>query len=285
MLNPDIDRSIKSCYQDLKKQVTGAKDKIDVLRERMSAEAIRRFDQAEDVYGGPIGYLKRDVAREYIVTIVDNRPRLKDKIGVRTKQSTQRQKVTIRALLQEQFEMATEADWSPLTAATIVTRFGAEAAALVQRSLVSRWLSRRIWRGTSPIDFTLKLRFEAERDALREVKLPCMELQRLNLPYVGNKVAGEMFLSPPGPAPIQLGTPEDKGMGEIINITIGGLVYIKRCVVKRVSVTYHDRFEVGGNPLGADVLINFQTYEIMTKESLDTGVYEAPKLGADTPGI
>ncbi len=285
MLNPDIDRSIKSCVQDLKKMVTGAKDKMDVLREKYSAEATRRFDQAEDVYGGPIGYTKRDVAREYIVTIVDNRPRLQNKIGVRTKQSTQRQKVIIRALLQEKFEMATESDWAPLTAATIVTRMGAETAALFQRSLVSRWLSRRIWRGTSPIDFTLKLRFEAESDALREVKLPCVELQRLNLPYVGNKVAGEYFLSPPGPAPIQLGTPDDKGFGEIINITIGGLVYIKRCVVKRVAVTYHDRFEIGGLPMGADVLINFQTYEIMTKESLDSGVYDAPKMGADTPGI
>lgn len=285
MPSKDVDRTVKDVYDKLKASVVETKTKVDELRERISEKAVRSFDRAEDIYGGPIGYTKRDVAREYIVTIIDNRPRLKDKVGVRTKQSTQRQKVTIRALLQEKFEMATESDWSPLTAATIVTRFGSEAAALVQRSLVSRWLSRRIWRGTTPIDFTLNLKFEAERDPLREVKLPCIELQRLNLPYVGLKTAGEMFLSPPGPAPIQLGTPEDKGMGEIINITIGGLVYIKRCVVKRVNVVYHPRFGIGGLPMGADVSINFQTFEIMTKESLDTGVYDALQLAADTPGI
>ena len=146
-------------------------------------------------YGGDLGYQGRDIGEEYVIKITDYRPPLQNETGVRSK-AAYAPPIIIRALLQEKIDMTTEADWAPLTASSIVTGFASEVAQWLGRSLTNRWLSRRIWRGTSPIDFTLNLRFEAEYDAMKEVVMPCRELQRMALPFVGNKKLGEFFLSP-----------------------------------------------------------------------------------------
>jgi hypothetical protein len=246
-----------------------------------------------------LGYQGQDVGSEYVITIVNLRPWLKgekDRLGVKTKKPHS-SPIVIRALLQEKIDMSTQSDWAPLTAASVVTSFASEIAALGGRTLVNRWISRRIWRGTSPIEFTLNLRFEAENDAMREVLMPCKELQRMALPFTGDKILGEFFLSPPGPSPIQWGAKADdvalgtSGRGEIIDVKIGNLLYIRRCVVKRINVSYFPRFEVGGNPLGAVVSVNFETFEISTKETLDTEVYnilrtnKLTKIGSESASV
>jgi hypothetical protein len=131
------------------------------------------------------------------------------------------------------------------------------------------------------MNFVLNLKFCAEFDTEREVLLPCKELHRMNLPYRGEKKFGDWFLSPPGPAPIQFWTPGEKGRGEIITIDIGGLVRIKNCVVKNSKVKYINRYEAGGGPLEAVVSIHFQTFEIITKEALDTEVYDPSNINTD----
>lgn len=266
---------------------------LDIVKSASSAS--KRIDNViEDyrrgIYSGPIGYAGKDVGSEYIITIYDKRDRLandSERTGVNMKRS-KAPEIVIKALLQEKIDLATEADWAPLTAASVITGFSQELAALGGRSLANRWLSRRIWRGTSPIDFTLNLRFEAINSAMREVVMPCRELQRMSLPYVGDKALGEFFLSPPGPSPIQIGIKADGktaieagSRGEIIDIKIGKLLFIRRCVVKRVNISYFPRFEAGGNPLGAQVQINFQTFEIITKEDLDSQVYHEVKTNTE----
>lgn len=237
------------------------------------------YISAEDVYSGPIGYMGRAVGPEYIITITDNRPRLHQATAaVRSRLNAKRQKVVIRALLQEQFDMTTEANWAPFSAASFVSGFTNELSQLITgRAMVNRWLTRRIWRGSSPLDFTLNMRFEAEDNTSREVLAPCKELHRMCLPYRGEKAMGQFFLSPPGPSPFTHWARKGESIGEIIDISIGGLVYIKRCVVKSVKVSFFNRFEIGGNPVGANVQINFQTFEIQTKESIDTEVYSPLK--------
>lgn len=244
-----------------------------------------------EVPRGPLGYLGKDVGEEYIVTITDNRPELYTPTGV-SRRKTMAQPVVIKALLQEKISLTTEAEWSPLTAASIVRDVGREVGGWLGRSLVSKFLTRRIWRGTSPLDFTLNLRFEAETDAQREVLSPCKELHRMVLPYRGSKALGAQFLSPPGPyigdyakgGESFWNNPSSTfGRGEIIDIQIGGLMLIKRVIVKKVTVEYHPRFAKGGAPMGANVSINFQTFEILTKESLDSEVYEPLKTQVASP--
>lgn len=229
--------------------------------------------------GGVLGYQGKDVGEEYIVKIRDKRPWLKDeqqKKGVKSK-SPSAPPIVIRALLQEKIDMGTESTWRPLTAASVVTGLASEISALVGRTFANRWISRRVWDGTSPLKFTLNLRFEAENDPIREVLLPCRELQRMCLPFVGDKVLGEYFLSPPGPLMFNwsaaLGIEALPGGGEEIDVRIGNLLWIRKCVVQEVIISFAKKFDKDGNPLEASVSMKFETYEIQTKESLDKDVY------------
>jgi hypothetical protein len=246
----------------------------------------RNYGSTSDPYGGYIGYIGTDVGPEYVITITSNSPELYtvSNGGVRSGAGTARRQVKIRTVLQEKFEMGVESDWSPLTAASLVTNITRTVAAAAGRTPVNRWVTRRIWHGTTPLDFTLHLRFQAETDARREVLLPCQELQRMCLPYIGDKYKGTWFLSPPGPSAFQFWSPEDLGRGEIITITVGSFIRITKCVVRTAQISYDPVFQVGGMPLYATANLHFQTFEIQTKESLDTEVYVASGR-ADVNGV
>ena len=229
--------------------------------------------------GGVLGYQGKDVGEEYIIKIRDTRPWLQneqEQKGVKSK-SPNAPPTVIRAILQEKVEMGTESTWRPMTAASVINTLSREAAALAGRTFANRWLSRRVWDGTSPLKFTLNLRFEAENDPIREVLLPCRELQRMCLPFVGEKVLGEFFLSPPGPLMFNwagsLGMEVLPGGGEIIDIRIGNLLWVRKCVVHEAMISFAKKFDTNGNPLEAFASMKFETYEIQTKESLDSNVY------------
>ena len=225
---------------------------------------VKNYGRTEDPYAGPIGYMQEDVGEEYIILIHDDSPMLYQGGGVRTS-TKKRREVLIRTVMQEKFEMSTKSEWRPMTAATLLTRLGIEPTAWFGRTPLNRWVTRRVWTGTTPLQFSLNLKFIAENDAEREVLLPCQELQRMCLPYRGEKVKGDWFLSPPGPSMIQWWAPEHSGRGEIITITIGSLLQIQKCVVHDVKVTYPPAFIAGGLPKWAAVNITFETFEIQTK--------------------
>lgn len=231
------------------------------------------------VGGGVLGYQGKDTGEAYIVRIRDKRPWLRDeqqKRGVKSKSPTA-PPIEIRALLQEKVDMGTESIWRSLSAASVADDLTKGIAALLGRSPVNRWLTRRIWDGTSPLRFTLNLKFVAELDPIREVLLPCRELQRMCLPFVGDKRLGEYFLSPPGPLAFDwaqfLGTDSLPGGGEEIDVRIGKLLWIRKCVVQEAIISYAKKFDKAGNPLEATATMKFETYEIQTKESLDKDVY------------
>jgi hypothetical protein len=80
------------------------------------------------------------------------------------------------------------------------------------------------------------------------------------------------FLAPPGPK-FFTKSGDAEAQGEVVNIYIGKYLLIKKCIVKDVIVKTPPRFESGGQPVGAIVSIHFQTYEIVTKDTLDSDVY------------
>jgi len=133
------------------------------------------------------------------------------------------------------------------------------------------------------LTFTLNLHFEAEYDAYREVKAPCMELQRLDLPYRGTGKAGEWFLSPPGPSPFQFWQPGSKFNGELIHVKIGKLLNIRHAVVKEANVKIFNRFGKGGKMMGGICTLTFETFEIQTKESLNSEVWNGESTVDDSP--
>lgn len=230
-----------------------------------------------------LGDWRSDLPDQYAVTIIDRRPKAyTDAAGVPWV-------VTIRASLQEKISTRTEATWSPLTAGAFAQKiFGGLMQYITERSLVSQYASRRIWTGSTPLDFTLNLKFEAVKDTGKEVLRPIVELQRMSLPFSGvddatgsvRRFLAKAFLYPPGPDPfagVRIGeireyfteykhTPD---YYEDITVNIGRIMEIKRSVVKDVMIQQSPKFDRWGRPVEAIATVHFQTFEIVTKEDID----------------
>ena len=240
----------------------------------------------KDVENVMLGYQGKDIPEEYIVEIHDRRPAsYVESQGTGVYKGTSkykfREEVTIRALLQHNVDIKTTAQWSPMTAANFSPKMVAEVTQLVAgRALVTKWGSRQIWMGTSPLDFTINLRFEAINDPEKEVLAPCRELQRMILPYTRGKHGDKWLMLPPGPLATggirkHFGAADE---GEIISIRIGKLLSMNKVIIRDINHTFMNRFEKGGNPVSANVAIHFQTYEVLTKNSLEDELYHTSKM-------
>jgi len=235
-----------------------------------------------------LGWQGTDVPEEYVVEIRDQRPaNYIESQGTGVYKGTSKYKfkelVVIRGLLQHNIDIKTTAQWSPLSAANFATKFATEVTQLVTgRALVTKWGSRQVWMGTSPLDFTINLRFEAINDPEKEVLEPCRELQRMILPYTKGKAGDVLPMFPPGPLATGgirawfRGTPQTEG--EIISVRIGKLLKMSRVIIRDINHTFMNRFEEGGNPMSANVAIHFQTFEVLTKNSLEDELYHVSKV-------
>jgi len=232
-----------------------------------------------------LGYLGTDIKPEYLIAIKNIFP-----VDYANSQSDnlQSSSVVIRAPLAEKVGFKMESQWSTIARISAIT-VEAQAIALAStgRALSSRWLTRKIWMGTTPLDFTLNLQFRAESDPNLEVVQPCVELQRMILPYSGGKTAGNAFLTPPGPSPFKEITEvvDWASDGEITYISIGMLLLIKRAIVKDVVIEYLPGFTKSGLPIAANAAVHFQTYEILTKESLNSNANEGGVYNLNSSSI
>ena len=211
-----------------------------------------------------LGYQGTDIKQAYLVAIKNILPR---DYGTNTGESS----ITIKAPLAEKFSMKIESQWSPIVSGNVISTFANAVTQLVaQRSLATKYMSRRIWTGTNPLDFTLNLQFRAIKDADLEVVRPCQELQRMALPYMGDSRLDGLFLHPPGPSPYKEASENFKffNEGEITYVAIGNLLLMKRVVIKDVTIEFLPQFTKEGKPIAANAAVHFQTYEILTKETL-----------------
>jgi len=156
-----------------------------------------------------------------------------------------------------------------------------------RRALTSKWATRRMWMGSSPISLTLPLKFAAINDAYFEVLLPLIKLQQMALPaQAKNNVGGsaglgskaynmtrDLFsLEPPGPDPYQASFLDNirniRGEGlEEISIEVGKLFRFPSVIIRDVAVEMSD-FAKGGYPTNGVATVSFETFEMVTKEDL-----------------
>lgn len=180
--------------------------------------------------------------------------------------------IQIYAVMQDATNLSVESAWEtfPALEGALSEMANIAAQALVHRSLVSRFSSRRYWKGTEPIQIKLTMRFEAIQDAFRDVIEPTLQLQQLALPTkAGLDWGGAEPLNPPGPSPFKLpnmSSPMDRG--EEITIKIGRFLLFSSVIVKSASVSYDTRVDINGSPISAVADMTFQTYSIFTKENL-----------------
>lgn len=193
----------------------------------------------------------------------------------------QKYHVVIKALVQDDISFNTEALWSPSAAVSVIRQTSGQTMELLTgRTLVNRFVSRKMWGGTTPLDFTLNLRFGSIENNFRDVVWPCVELQRMILPSSGGRnTIGEWFLLPPGPNPFYIKAIKSMQEGEIINVRIGKFINVKKVVLKSMSLKFSPHFLEGGAPLSILATINFSAFDIFTKETLQQDMYDTNSIG------
>jgi hypothetical protein len=185
----------------------------------------------------------------------------------------------VYAFLQENVKMGVRSHWGSIAQGFGgLNDFANEGLQfLAFRSIVSTVGTRRKWTGSDPVNISLKLRFEAFDNPKSDVVDACRVLQKLTLPRKGLN-SGGWFLVPPGPNPFAMqGITNGDKLGELTTIRVGQFLIFNRVIIDSVDVTFDPRMGVTG-PIGATVILQFSTYEILTKDMLDD-VYLIPSEG------
>ena len=176
--------------------------------------------------------------------------------------------LTVNAYLQKEFNLDVASSWGDVGAGTPKSSADNDVQAIsgligMQRSLVSTVNSRRKWTGSTAVKISMVLKFEAINNITNEVILPCMKLQQLALPREGNTFG--FFLIPPGPNPFSIGS---IARGDKISLSIGGnFLTFDYIIITGVGVKFQNRMGTQG-PIGAEVTISMETYEMLTQEKL-----------------
>jgi len=220
---------------------------------------------------GDFGYVGQSVNPNYVIII-----------------RSQQLMCSVRALLQDKFTMKATSEWrSVFGGGRISSRIQEGIQYLTGRALVNKLMSRRIWSGTSPLTFTIPLKFEALDDALSEVFLPCLKLEQMVLPTQfdtnstgevavegqGRGLLNRFSVTPPGPSPYEdlPGWKDDdsrrKG-SERISVSIGNLVNFPNVIMREVTIDLANKFTEEGHPVSGTANIVFETYTMLTKEDV-----------------
>lgn len=174
----------------------------------------------------------------------------------------------IAGSLQEKLVLRITSDWEPIINKQVSNLVESILQASTGRSAASEITSRRIWRGTTPLKLDILLKFEAVVDAYREVTEPARKLQQLAAPTKGDNVLrGDVkipLLEPPGPSPFR----EIGRDSEQINIRIGPKWFFSNVILREVAVEYSTEVTPDGDPISAEARLEFETYEIITKEKI-----------------
>lgn len=203
------------------------------------------------------------ISNRYVVTI-NSKP-----AGALAENASKLEKPhTIYAYLQEKITFTCASNWGNVGQMFEgITDFSSTVSqSFTQHSFESTIASRRKWTGSEPIKITMKLKFEAIDDVENEVLTPCSALQALTLPRNGlNMMGSSFFLVPPGPSPFKWFKGQERG--DEISINVGNFIFFNSVIVTSVEVVYDSRMSNLG-PIGADVTLQLESYEMLTKKGL-----------------
>ena len=142
-----------------------------------------------------------------------------------------RNRVTIKSPLQEDIHLKVNSQWVPLLPHNLLTTANllVQATTLGRRSFITKATTRRIWTGSSPMRLSLKMRFEAVEDEIKEVAFPLYYLSAMALPSQRNLTEKEMNASVNGSLGLKIGGLIGKGLKKLSEkaediATLGGII-------------------------------------------------------------
>lgn len=113
-------------------------------------------------------------------------------------------------------------------------------------------LSYQMWMGTTPLEFSLTLLFDAENSAIDDVFKPINALMGMALP--GNQGVGPTtVLTAPGP--IRGGTSGDGS----VTIRVGRMFTFEHCAIVSATENIESRLEKSGYPIAAELEVTIRT--------------------------
>jgi len=264
------------------------------------------FDLIQQVENTAMGYAKELVLTKLPLASLLNSIQKPYRIIVRSGELMKNNlyEGIVVAKLQDNFSLSIDSKWhnflEGITSSTVGQLMNQAMQAFSQYSLQMAVTSRRIWISTSPVSITLPMIFATETDPITDVVDQCRRLQLMALPSEPN--AGG-FLVPPGPSPyknlevyvpkVGAGDFQIKGTGKTysidnaltggdqIDISIGEFLYFDNVIIKSVNITYDSRMSASpqrGRPIAAKADVNFETYQMMTKESMQKAYDNAVKF-------
>jgi hypothetical protein len=203
--------------------------------------------------------------------------------------------VKVIGVLQEKTQFTITSEWGSFIPIGGLQNTSNQMAQLFGgRTLMTKWMSRRIWKGTSPISILLDFHFQSITDTKKNVIYPTQALMAMCLPSTASvdlkfNVLGKSadlgslpLLKAPGPSPFEWKDAADavKGMGagqalpglqggDKISLSIGKHLFFNSVIVKRVTPIFDTKMDKEGWPISSNVSVEFETYEVITKEDLD----------------
>jgi len=187
----------------------------------------------------------------------------------------------IYAVIPEQIRFLVNSSWEPFPGLGMFSDLvELIPQALFGVTLVQPWMKRRMWRGSTPVQMQVQMKFVAYDNTMNNVVTPCMYLQQMALPHESfsldyvenegtkNESSERLFTaySPPGPSPFTVF--DNMGGGDKIDITFGSFLQFESVIISESEVIFDSRFTPSGFPISAMANITFETFEMMTKEKL-----------------
>lgn len=147
------------------------------------------------------------------------------------------------------------------------------------------WATSHVWRGSSGIEVTLEMRFDAWSDAAKDVIQPIANLVKMFSPTAGpnatlsgiiasipglsqfaNNSNVNNFLAPPGPTPYDQykGTASSK----TITVQIGNALRVTNLIPVNLGWEFENRFVQTGNPICALVTASFMSFTLPTQADI-----------------
>ncbi len=169
--------------------------------------------------------------------------------------SSSKYKTTVVSRAPEDLTMQINADWdTPLaqSGASGIVEVGVQE--LLNRSTKTQFASAQIWSGSTPIEITLQLEFQAEQDPKQEVIQPIISLGKMALPSLSGEGGSKGLFSPPGPRIFNFGG------GDNIIIQLGEFLIFESVIITNVNPVFKTRdMGVSGVPIRATCDVTFRT--------------------------
>jgi hypothetical protein len=239
----------------------------------------REVPQVKEQSYTRVGYLPEStgVPEEYITTVTSRALQCK-----------------VCSVVQEQIRFVVNGVWEPFPGLGMFNELvDLVPQAILGVTIVQPWMKRRMWRGATPIQIITDMKFVAYDSAYNNVVMPCMLLQQMALPqeafsldYVENEgMKNEVntnilsVYSPPGPSPFTVFEDWNRN-GDKIDITFGSFLKFENVIITECDIVMDNKFssadsfaygvtgKSNGLPISGTARVIFETYEMMTKETL-----------------